>query len=41
MNLQLNVQNLFDKKYYNQAYASHYASLAPGRAAILTLGIRY
>lgn len=41
MNLQLNVQNLFDKKYYNQAYASHYASLAPGRTAILTLGIRY
>ncbi|HJV95721.1 MAG TPA: TonB-dependent siderophore receptor, partial [Albitalea sp.] len=39
--LQLNVQNLFDKKYFNQAYASHYASIAPGRAAILTLGIRY
>ena len=39
--LQLNVQNVFDKVYFNQAYASHYASLAPGRTAILTLGIRY
>jgi catecholate siderophore receptor len=39
--LQLNVQNVFDKVYFNQAYASHYASLAPDRTAILTLGIRY
>ncbi|MFP3891559.1 MAG: TonB-dependent receptor [Ralstonia sp.] len=39
--LQLNVQNLFNKTYFNQAYTSHYASIAPGRAAILTLGIRY
>lgn len=39
--LQLNVHNVFDKVYFNQAYASHYASLAPGRTAILTLGIRY
>jgi catecholate siderophore receptor len=39
--LQLNVHNVFDRVYFNQAYASHYASLAPGRTAILTLGIRY
>nr|WP_274520226.1 TonB-dependent siderophore receptor [Cupriavidus sp. IDO] len=39
--LQLNVQNLTGKAYYNQAYASHYASIAPGRSAILNLNLRY
>jgi len=39
--LQLNVQNLTDKVYYNQAYASHYASIAPGRAFIFSANVRY
>ncbi len=39
--LQLNVMNLADKVYYNQAYPAHYASIAPGRAAILNLSLRY
>jgi len=30
MTLQLNLQNLNDKVYYNQAYTAHYASIAPG-----------
>ncbi len=39
--LQLNLLNLTNKVYYNQAYASHYASIAPGRAAIVSLNLRY
>jgi catecholate siderophore receptor len=41
MTLQLNVQNLTDKVYYNQAYSSHYASIAPGRSAVLALNVKY
>lgn len=36
VNLQLNVQNLTDKVYYNTAYSSHYANIAPGRSVVLT-----
>ena len=39
--VQLNVFNLADKVYYNQAYASHYASIAPGRSGVLSLNVRY
>jgi catecholate siderophore receptor len=38
---QLNVVNLFDKTYYTKAYASHYAQLGTGRAAILSLNVKY
>ncbi len=37
--LQLNIQNLTDKLYFNKAYASHYASIAPGRSATLTFNV--
>ncbi|MBN3726894.1 TonB-dependent receptor [Burkholderia sp. Ac-20379] len=36
IDLQLNVQNIFDKKYFNTAYPI-YASWAPGRSAMLTM----
>jgi catecholate siderophore receptor len=36
LSLQLNVQNLTNKYYFDKAYAAHYASVAPGRAGILT-----
>lgn len=39
--LQLNVQNLTDKLYFNKPYASHYASIAPGRSATLTFNARF
>ncbi len=39
--LQLNVQNLTDKLYFNKAYASHYASIAPGRSATLAFNIKF
>jgi catecholate siderophore receptor len=41
MNLQLNIQNLSNKIYYSQAYASHYATLAAGRSATLALNVKY
>lgn len=41
LTLQLNIQNLTDKVYFNQAYASHYASIAPGRSATLALNMKY
>lgn len=36
MDVQLNVQNIFDKKYYSSAYPI-YATWAPGRSAMVTL----
>ena len=41
VNVQLNVFNLFNKTYYDQAYAAHYASIAPGRSAILNVSLAY
>ncbi|MHA3792024.1 TonB-dependent siderophore receptor [Sphingomonas sp. YL-JM2C] len=39
--LAVNVQNLTDKTYFNQAYTAHYASIAPGRSAFATLSFKY
>ena len=39
--LQLNVQNLTDKLYFDKAYQTHYVSVAPGRSAVLTANFRY
>lgn len=36
----VNVQNLTDKTYFNQAYTSHYAAIAAGRSAFATLTLR-
>ncbi|SMG00772.1 TonB-dependent receptor [Burkholderia singularis] len=41
LDVQLNVQNLFNRTYYDQAYPAHYASIAPGRSAFVTLNARY
>ncbi len=38
---QLNVLNIFDETYYTKAYAAHYAALGTGRAALLSLRMRY
>ncbi len=38
---QLNVLNVFDKTYYTKAYAAHYAALGTGRAALLSVKVRY
>ncbi len=37
----VNVQNLTDKVYFPQAYTAHYASIAPGRSAFATLGVKF
>lgn len=39
--VQLNVQNLTDKLYFNKPYASHYAGIAPGRTATLALNVAF
>lgn len=39
--LQANVNNLFDKRYFDKAYASHFAGQAAGRTAIATLNVSY
>lgn len=41
VNLQLNVNNLSDKRYFNKAYTSHYTTEADGRNAILSLNFKY
>ncbi|BCM25584.1 TonB-dependent receptor [Methyloradius palustris] len=41
LSLQLNVQNLTDERYFNAAYTSHYAQVAAGRLAFLTLNFKY
>ncbi len=38
---QLNIQNLTDAVYFTQAYATHYATIAPGRSAVLSLNFKY
>lgn len=39
--LSVNAQNLTDKRYFAQAFSSHYAILAPGRTVFGTLGVRF
>ncbi|WP_374665563.1 TonB-dependent receptor [Acinetobacter sp.] len=41
VDLQLNVNNLSDKRYFTKAYASHYATEAEGRSAVLSLNFKY
>jgi catecholate siderophore receptor len=39
--ISVNAQNLTDKRYFSQAYASHYASVAPGRTVFGTISLSY
>ena len=39
--LSVNVNDLTNKRYFSQAYASHYATIAPGRSAFATLSFKY
>ena len=41
VDLQLNVNNLSDKRYFSKAYASHYATEADGRNAVLSVNFKY
>ncbi len=41
VDLQLNLNNLSDKRYFTKAYASHYATEAEGRNAILSINFKY
>ena len=41
VDFQLNVQNVFDKKYFDKAYAAHYASEAAGRTVLLTTNFHF
>jgi catecholate siderophore receptor len=39
--LSVNAQNLTNETYFTQAYASHYATIAPGRTVFGTLGVKF
>ena len=39
--LAVNAQNLTDKIYFSQAYASHYATIAPGRTVFGTVNLKF
>ena len=41
VDLQLNVNNLADTRYFTKAYASHYATEAEGRSVVLSLNFKY
>ena len=41
VDLQLNVNNLSDARYFTKAYSSHYATEAEGRSAVLSLNFKY
>jgi catecholate siderophore receptor len=41
ISLQLNIQNLTDKLYYDKVGSNHYAGVGVGRTAILTANFRY
>ncbi len=39
--LQLNVQNLTDKVYFDKIFTTHYATVAPGRSALLSANFHF
>ena len=39
--VQLNIFNLFNKTYFDKAYPAHYANVAPGRSALLSVNMKY
>lgn len=41
LDLQLNLQNLTDERYYDQVYSSHYAHVAAGRTALLSTNFHF
>lgn len=41
VDLQLNVQNLTDKTYYDKAYAAHFANQAAGRTALMSANFHF
>lgn len=41
MDVQLNIQNLTDERYFSATYFRHYAVVAPGRSGFLTLNLKY
>lgn len=41
VDLQLNVQNLTDKRYFDQVFQTHYAHVAAGRTALLTTNFHF
>jgi len=41
LSLQLNVQNLGDKLYFDKLSSPHYAGVAPGRSATLTANLKF
>jgi catecholate siderophore receptor len=41
IDLQLNVQNLTDKTYYDKAFSTHFANQAAGRTALLTTSFHF
>ena len=41
VDVQLNVNNLSDKRYFNKAFASHYATEAEGRSAVLSANFKF
>ncbi len=41
LDVQLNVQNLTDKRYFNTTYFRHYAIPAPGRVAFVNLNLKF
>ena len=41
MDVQLNIQNLTDERYFSATYFRHNAIVAPGRSGFLTLNLKY
>lgn len=41
VDLQLNVNNISDKRYFTSAHAAHYANEGEGRNAVLAINFKY
>lgn len=41
LDFQLNIQNLTNKRYYDQVFQTHYAHVAPGRTALFTTNLHF
>lgn len=41
VSLRVNVQNVANKRYYDRTYSTHFVTMAAGRSAFATLGVKY
>ena len=41
VDVRLNVNNLLDERYFDKPYTTHFATVAPGRSAVVTTSFKF